>query len=183
MRQQGEQRQAERRLEEVELRNQALLDAIPDTILRIRSDGVILDLRTHADSDPTVWPRDIIGGDIRYAPLPADVIANLSCTIGEALATGVVQIFEYALATEEETWSFDVRIVKCGEDEVVAIVRDVTVHKQAVAREMQAERLAAMAQMVAGLAHESRNAFQRSQANLELLAMEVEDRPEALQLV
>ena len=179
----AEQKQAEKRLEEIELRNRALLDAIPDTILRIRSDGVILDLRTHAESDPTAWPRDIIGDEIRNAPLPADVVANLSYTIGEALTTGAVQIFEYSLAADEEIWSFDVRIVKCGEDEVVAIVRDVTVHKQAVAREMQAERLSAMAQMVAGLAHESRNAFQRSQANLEMLAMEVEDRPEALELV
>ena len=37
--------------------------------------------------------------------------------------------------------------------------------------------------MVAGLAHESRNAFQRIQACLEMLALEVEDRPEALEWV
>jgi two-component system sensor kinase FixL len=37
--------------------------------------------------------------------------------------------------------------------------------------------------MMAGLAHESRNALQRSRACLEMLALEVEDRPEALDLV
>ncbi|MDR3636508.1 MAG: HAMP domain-containing sensor histidine kinase, partial [Isosphaeraceae bacterium] len=46
-----------------------------------------------------------------------------------------------------------------------------------------AERLAAIGQMVAGLAHESRNALQRSQACLEMLALQVEDRPEALGLI
>ena len=37
--------------------------------------------------------------------------------------------------------------------------------------------------MVAGLAHESRNALQRSQSCLELLALELEDQPEVLDLV
>jgi signal transduction histidine kinase len=37
--------------------------------------------------------------------------------------------------------------------------------------------------MVAGLAHESRNALHRSQVCLEMLTLEVEDRPEALNLI
>jgi signal transduction histidine kinase len=48
---------------------------------------------------------------------------------------------------------------------------------------VQSERLAAIGQMMAGLAHESRNALQRSKACLEMLALEVEDRPSALDLV
>ena len=48
---------------------------------------------------------------------------------------------------------------------------------------MQAERLAAIGEMVAGLSHESRNALHRSQVCLEMLAFEVEDRPEALDLI
>lgn len=44
----------------------------------------------------------------------------------------------------------------------------------------QSERLASIGQMVTGLAHESRNALQRSGACLEALLLEIEDRPEAL---
>lgn len=47
----------------------------------------------------------------------------------------------------------------------------------------QSERLAAIGQMVTGLAHESRNALQRSHACLETLALEIEDRPDAIRLV
>jgi signal transduction histidine kinase len=55
--------------------------------------------------------------------------------------------------------------------------------EQARRRALQAERLAAIGQMVTGLAHESRNALQRSQACLEMLALLVRDRPEALDLI
>jgi signal transduction histidine kinase len=50
-------------------------------------------------------------------------------------------------------------------------------------RLLQAERLAAIGQMVAGLAHESRNALQRGQACLERLACRVAEVPGALDLV
>lgn len=55
--------------------------------------------------------------------------------------------------------------------------------KEAQRRAKLAERLAAVGEMVAGLAHESRNALQRTQACLELLELEVADRHEALDLV
>ncbi len=55
--------------------------------------------------------------------------------------------------------------------------------KEAQRKAKLAARLAAVGEMVAGLAHESRNALQRSQACLELLELEIADRPEALDLV
>lgn len=45
------------------------------------------------------------------------------------------------------------------------------------------ERLAAIGQMVTGLAHETRNAFQRSHACLAELALDLEDMPQSLELV
>ena len=55
--------------------------------------------------------------------------------------------------------------------------------KQAQEQALQSERLAAIGQMMTGLAHESGNALARSTACLEMLAWEVEDRPEALRLI
>jgi signal transduction histidine kinase len=60
---------------------------------------------------------------------------------------------------------------------------DVTDLSEAQRRIVQHERLAAIGQTMAGLAHESRNAFQRSQAALETLALELDDRPDAVQLL
>ncbi len=50
-------------------------------------------------------------------------------------------------------------------------------------RALQVERLAAIGQMVAGLAHESRNALQRSQACLEMLSLELVRQPAAVDMV
>ena len=48
---------------------------------------------------------------------------------------------------------------------------------------LQNERLAAIGQMMTGLAHESGNALARSQACLEMLTFEVENQPKALNLI
>jgi two-component system sensor kinase FixL len=70
-----------------------------------------------------------------------------------------------------------------GEPTLLAIGTDVTARRDTEARLRQAERLAAIGKAMTGLAHESRNALQRAQANLELLALYVEQQPEARQIV
>ncbi|MEZ6089783.1 MAG: protoglobin domain-containing protein [Pirellulaceae bacterium] len=60
---------------------------------------------------------------------------------------------------------------------------DITDLSEAQRKAVQQERLAAIGQTMTGLAHESRNAFQRSQASLETLALEVSDKPDAVALI
>jgi hypothetical protein len=70
-----------------------------------------------------------------------------------------------------------------GQPALLAAGQDITQLKQAQEQALQSERLAAIGQMMTGLAHESGNALARSQSCLEMLAWEVEDRPEALDLI
>lgn len=63
------------------------------------------------------------------------------------------------------------------------ITRDVTERRKEQERLVEAERLRAIAEAMVGLAHESRNALQRSQASLERLARRLKDRPDALELI
>lgn len=63
------------------------------------------------------------------------------------------------------------------------LLRDITERRRAEERALQAERLAAIGETMTALVHESRNALQRSFGCLEMLACEVEDRPEALSLI
>lgn len=64
------------------------------------------------------------------------------------------------------------------EDDEVWMLHDVTDRMRAQQQVVQAERLAAIGQMMTALAHESRNALQRAQACLEMLELDLEDRPE-----
>ncbi len=66
---------------------------------------------------------------------------------------------------------------------MVLIGHDVTELEEAQRQALRAERLAAIGQMAAGLAHDSRNALQRIQACLSLLALRLRDRPDALDLI
>ena len=60
--------------------------------------------------------------------------------------------------------------------------RHLTQIESAQAKLVANERLAAIGQMVAGLAHESRNAFQRSHACLAELSLDLTEMPESLAL-
>lgn len=50
-------------------------------------------------------------------------------------------------------------------------------------RILQSERLAAIGQVAAGIAHESRNALQRIQAAVEMLQLDISDRPDQVQVL
>jgi PAS domain S-box-containing protein len=63
------------------------------------------------------------------------------------------------------------------------IAEDVTPLKEAQEKALQSGRLAAIGEAMAGLAHESRNALQRSQACLEMLQKRVSGQPEAIGLL
>jgi PAS domain S-box-containing protein len=66
---------------------------------------------------------------------------------------------------------------------VLLVGHDITELQEAQRQALELERLAAIGQMAAGLAHESRNALQRSQACLERLGWAVQGQPHAADLV
>jgi PAS domain S-box-containing protein len=70
-----------------------------------------------------------------------------------------------------------------SESDEVWLVHDITDAEQRRMRALRAERLAAMGQMIAGLAHESRNALQRIRACTELLEFDLERNPNAMELL
>lgn len=70
-----------------------------------------------------------------------------------------------------------------GEPGILTVGHDITEARRANERLVQSERLSAIGEAMTGLAHESRNALQRSQAFLELLAAEVAGNSAALRLV
>jgi PAS domain S-box-containing protein len=73
--------------------------------------------------------------------------------------------------------------IRPGYPAVLLVGHDVTDLLEAQQRALRLERLAAIGQMSAGLAHESRNALQRGVACLERLAWALQGQPAALDLL
>lgn len=103
------------------------------------------------------------------------------------LASGQAGRAEVPLTVQGRSRWYELAIEPRSEDGEVrgltGVVIDITEKKRAQEHLLQQERLAAIGETMAGLVHEGRNALQRSKACLEMLALEVEDRPEALNLL
>ncbi|WP_159789797.1 ATP-binding protein [Sodalinema gerasimenkoae] len=127
-----------------ELKNQALLEAIPDTMFRLRTDGTYLDVQADKDQ-PLLLSRSGFLGKSLYEVLPTELADQTLHYAELARQSREVQIFEYALdipnrkTGEVRLHNFEARIVTSGEDEVLAIVRDITERKRYEAA-IEAER-------------------------------------------
>ena len=108
-----------------EARHRALLDAIPDLMFRLGRDGTYLELAGDI-SRLAHRPDEVIGRKLREL-LPVDVYTPLLDAIERALASGALATADYRLETVDGVVrDFEARVMPCGVDEVVAIVRDVT---------------------------------------------------------
>jgi PAS domain S-box-containing protein len=128
-----------RNLRLAERRNRALLDAIPDTILRYRRDGTYLDVRPDAETAHLFGPEEFIGRNVRDV-LPDELARTVLACIARALESGSMQVIEYEVAIDGKAHWREARIVPSGDGEVVAIIRDFTEQRRT---EAEQQRLAA----------------------------------------
>ncbi|WP_224240312.1 ATP-binding protein [Hyalangium gracile] len=155
-----------------EERLSALLQAVPDLIFRQTTDGLFLDFSCSTEQQTLVRPEAFVGRNIRDLPLPQHVI-ELSLERFEHVAReGTVAVYEYELNMPEGRQSYEARVVRSGPGEVVSIVRNVTERRLVEERQaqlIQAEKLASLGQMAAGIAHEINNPVSYVTSNLRVL--------------
>lgn len=168
----------------------AILGTAVDGIITIRSDGSIRSYNQAAEAMFGYKEQEVLGKNISCL-MPAPYSDEHDDYISNYLETGIARIIGIGrevvgLRKDGSTFPAHLAVseLEMGKERFfTGIVRDITRQYAAEQRAKQAERLAAIGETVAGLAHESRNAFQRSQACLEMLALELEDQPDELELV
>ena len=120
-----------RALRASERRNRALLDAIPDNMFRISGDGTYVDFHSNRPEGLTLPPDRIIGSRIDEHLPPEDVKARMEA-IRRVIGTGRPETFELQVVERDGRVSDrEVRMVRSGDDEVLAITRDITDRKRA----------------------------------------------------
>jgi PAS domain S-box-containing protein len=113
-----------------EIRERALLEAIPDYVFRISRDGTYLDFHAH-ELNEALEDRDAFIGSTIWDQLPGNVADELHVVIERVLESGETATYENQLEHAGETRAFESRVVKNGEDECVSIVRDISDRKAA----------------------------------------------------
>ncbi|MDZ7704051.1 MAG: PAS domain-containing protein [Trueperaceae bacterium] len=129
-----EQRQQELRLRDSEARNRALLDAIPDAIVRHDARGHYLEIvppKTFrlVDTLPNLVRADGTKTGIDDV-LPEDVARGFREHLQRVLAIGGIQTHEYVVMVDGTPSYREARTVAVNESETVSIVRDFTAQKK-----------------------------------------------------
>lgn len=168
---------------------EGMIESAPTVVLLLDPDGRILKFNAFLERLCGYSLNEIQGQDWFEKLLPREDVARIRrvflATIEGHDTSGIINpVVSRAGRRHDIQWSnrriHDTTGRLVG---VLCIGHDLTELREAQRQAVQSARLAAIGEMVAGLAHESRNALQRSQASLELLALEVADRPEAIDLV
>ncbi len=124
-----ERKQAEENLRASEARAQAMFNAVPDMMFRLDREGTFLDYKADVRNlyEQTV---SIIGQRNREIS-PAEFADLIDRKIDETLSSGQLQTFEYQLQIPQAgIQDFEARMAPSGNDEVIAIVRNITERKK-----------------------------------------------------
>lgn len=123
-------RKAEEALIQSEATKQAIIEAIPDLLIRMRSDGTYLDLIA-GDEFNLIYPESIRQAtSVTEIPLSQADQTRMHYAL-QALKTGNMQVYEHELLIHNKTCYEEVRIVPLHADEVLIMVRNITDRKRA----------------------------------------------------
>lgn len=126
----SEQKATQQALQASETLNQAILEALPDLLVRMSKDGVCLKIQ-HPSNFPILLPdAEIIGRNVCDV-LPPALFKQRMADIEQAIATQQTQVSEYQLSVNGQMRWEESRIVPLTDDEVLVLIRDIDERRQA----------------------------------------------------
>ncbi len=108
-----------------EIKNRALINAIPDSMFQIDRQGLFLDCKAGLDIDLLVRPEEVIGKHVTEV-FRQELADKVREAMDMARETREHQTFEYHISVGSTDRYFEARIVVCGENEVLMLMRDIT---------------------------------------------------------
>jgi PAS domain S-box-containing protein len=139
-----ERRRAEEALRQSEATTRALLEAVPDLLFRMSRDGRYLGCHAPNPADLILPPEQFLGRSAAEV-LPGDLGEATMRALEAVFRTGEPQTYEYererAGTGQKRYW--EARVVRCGAEEALVLVRDISQRKRAeIELRLSRERLA-----------------------------------------
>lgn len=111
----------------------AVFQAIPDLVLRLNHQGIILDIKAGTSGGLMLKHRDLIGRQILDTPF-ADVADRLQEAFQRVIRENAPTGIEYSTVLQGQESHWEARMVPLLETQIVVIVRDITARKHAEQR-------------------------------------------------
>ena len=121
----SERKRVESALKWRDARHRALLEAIPDTLLRVRRDGEVLDIHVFEQGPLADLSRTTLGQRL-FEVFPQSVAEQAMHYIHRALDHNQTQVFEFLMENSGTESAFEARIVPADDSEIMLIIRDVS---------------------------------------------------------
>lgn len=125
-----ERKQSTEALRLSEEHNRALLQALPDLILLLSDDGVLLDVHTNEPEKLLLPPDEFLNRHLREV-VPFDVATAAQRCIAAARQNKSVEKHEYVLEMNGREFYYESRIAACSDHSCLAVIRDITQNKHA----------------------------------------------------
>jgi len=117
------------KLRESEQHNRSVVELIPDIVLRVSRDGTHLDVIGSPEQKMYLPEEQMVGKNI-VDIFPENRAVDMMDAITTSLETGEVQTLEHTLSLPGGDRWFEARCVPATEDEVLALIRDITTRKK-----------------------------------------------------
>ncbi|MHB8991513.1 MAG: PAS domain-containing sensor histidine kinase [Chloroflexota bacterium] len=166
-----EQRQAETRLAVAKAELEAVFQALPDLYFRLDSQGTYLDVKAGRTADLYAPREELLGRRVRDV-LPPEAARRVEEATRQVLDTNSSVLTEYSLVLPRGEQIFEARVLPLFDEQVVAVVRNVTDRKRA---EEERERLLAREQAARDEAETTRAEAESRARQLETIMEAVPD--------
>lgn len=124
-----ERQRAEAALQSSVATNRALINAMPDWMFRFSDEGIFVNYKDAPNTTLPLPSPEFLGKSLQEV-LPQETAQPFMSCIQKALATHEMQLFEYQLDHESSPLVFEARIAISAENEVMAVIRDITERKR-----------------------------------------------------